>query len=148
MAEMQQSMDDRFAGRASMISNLEVDMKNVMITLAAALTLSACGNVDETSKNAAPVRYDSASMAQDSLQLKIADIDFDNVTEIRAIARSLGKDGPPFMSYVVSRAEGRAMQSTPDIARPDGSAPETVAEAIELAKIVREKRAAARAEAP
>lgn len=123
-------------------------MKNLTIILAAGLTLSACGNVDDASQKSAPTRFDSAAMAQDSLQLKIADIDFDNVTEIRAIARSLGKDGSPFMSYVVSRAEGKAMLSTPDIARPDGSAPETVAEAIELAKAVREKRAAARADAP
>lgn len=119
-----------------------------MIALIVALSLSACENVDDTNKNSQSGLNDSASVVQDMTRLKIADIDFDNVTEIRAIARSLGQDGPPFMSYVVSRAEGRAMQSTLDIARPDGSAPETVAEAIALVKAVREKRTSARTKAP
>jgi len=115
-----------------------------MIALASALALAGCDSGAEIDGRAPQAADAPISVKGDIGQLKIAAIDFDDMDKVREIARALGRDGPAFMSYVISRAEARATLSQPEIARADGAPPETVAEAVELAKAVRARRAAAR----
>lgn len=123
-------------------------MKKSMVVVASALTfavaLAGCDGGAEADSRASPAVEAKAPVSGDISQMKIAEIDFDDMDRIKEIARALGRDGPPFMSYVISRAEAKATLSQAEIARPDGAPPETVAEAVELAKAVRAKRAAAR----
>ncbi len=119
-------------------------MHKLIIIIASALVLAGCGAASQASDDASQISSKESPPSGDVAQIKIADIDFNDMDKIKEIARKLGRDGSPFMSYVVSRAEAKATLSEPEIARPDGSPPATVAEAVELAKAVREKRAAAR----
>lgn len=119
-------------------------MRNSMIALAAALALAGCDSGAEINGRSAQAADAPVPANGDVGQIKIAAIDFDDMGQVKEIARALGRDGPPFMSYVISRAEAKATLSQPEIARADGAPPDTVAEAVELAKEVRARRAAAR----
>lgn len=119
-------------------------MRNSMIALASALALAGCDSGAEINVPATQTADAPVPVKGDIGQLKIAAIDFGDMDQVKEIARALGRDGPPFMSYVISRAEAKATLSQPEIARADGTPPETVAEAVELAKTVRARRAAAR----
>jgi len=115
-----------------------------MIALASALALVGCDSGAEISGRAAQSADAPVPVKGDIGQLKITAIDFGDMDQVKEIARALGADGPAFMSYVISWAEAKATLSQPEIARADGAPPETVAEAVELAKEVRARRAAAR----
>lgn len=119
-------------------------MRNSMIALASALALAGCDSGAEINVRATQTADAPVPVKGDIGQLKITAIDFGDMDLVKEIARALGADGPAFMSYVISRAEAKATLSQPEIARADGAPPETVAEAVELAKEVRARRAAAR----
>lgn len=118
-------------------------MKKTIISLAAALVLASCGD-GANNDSAALAAGASASPASNNVgKIKLSDINLGNMDEAKRIEEALGEDGSSFMYYVVRHAETRAGLSSA-LLKPDGSEPETVAEAVAVAKVAKEKRKADR----
>jgi hypothetical protein len=72
---------------------------------------------------------------------KIADIDLTNMAEVQKVANKLEPDErAAFGLYVMNRTVGSMIMPGQEIVRADGKAPETVREAIALAKVRKAKR--------
>lgn len=77
-----------------------------------------------------------AACGGDVRDTKIADIDLTNITEVQKVANKLEPDErAAFGLYVINRTVGSIVMPGQEIVRADGKAPETVREAIALAKV-------------
>jgi hypothetical protein len=77
-----------------------------------------------------------AACSGDVRDTKIADIDLTNMSEVQKVTNRLEPDErAAFGLYVMNRTVGSIVMPGKEIVRTDGKAPETVREAIALAKV-------------
>jgi len=82
-----------------------------------------------------------AACGGDVRDTKIVDIDLSEMSEIQAVANQLEPDErEAFGLYVMNRTVGSIVMPGQEIVRSDGRAPDTVREAIALAKVRKAKQ--------
>jgi uncharacterized protein YceK len=127
----------------------ETNMRNMILPVAAILTLSGCGDQVQTSTEAMQTRGSASQSstssvgAEESLaQTKLADINLFDVRAVGDIANQLqATDRAAFMEYVISWKAAQVSEKVQAIMRADGTAPETIAEAVELTKAAQAQHA-------
>lgn len=103
-------------------------MHKLIITMVAALTLAGCGNNAQTGED---------FVQTDPAQIKIADIDFLNMSQTHDIAKTLAPaDAPLFLEYAINWKASKVSGDESKTLMPDGTAPVTVADAIGITRAV------------
>lgn len=110
-------------------------MHKLIFTMAAALTLAGCGNNPQTGEDF--VQTDPAQSSANPAQIKIAEIDFLNMSQTHDIAKTLAPaDAPLFLEYAINWKASKVSGDESKILMPDGTAPVTVADAIGITRAV------------
>jgi uncharacterized protein YcfL len=112
-------------------------MRNLIFTATAALILAGCGNNPQTNQDVAQTSATVAPASGNAAQMKIADIDLFNVNGVGEISKTLEPaDAVLFLEYVVRWKAAKVSGDTSKVVKPDGTAPVTIAEAVELTRSI------------
>jgi len=103
----------------------------------AALALAGCGGSPQTNEDAPQSGENLSRASGNATQIKIADIDFLNMGETHDIAKQLDPaDAVLFLEYAISWKAAKVSGDESKILKPDGTAPATIADAIEITRAV------------
>jgi len=105
------------------------------IFIAATLALAGCGNGSRANEGDHQSAGDSIQAVADATEIKIADIDFLNMSETHDIAKKLAPaDAALFLEYAINWKAAKVSGDQSKILLPDGTAPVTIADATALTK--------------
>jgi len=112
-------------------------MRNSIFIIAAALTVAGCGDNPQANEGVTQTSGATAQTATGATEIKIADIDFLNMSETHDIARNLAPaDAALFLEYAINWKAAKVSGDESKILKPDGTAPVTIADAVTLTKAV------------